>query len=169
MPQQTQTRRTGEANQVAAGPPRRRAPVRRSIIFLAVATVALAVFILGLGDWGRRRAALSEARWYANELSNRMGDGLALPLNLEIEVPPELRPKLHRFEWLTREQARRLRAKEGRFIVAQTTEVRQVLGSNGRAVVFFLAGEFQCDWLTLSEFDALYAAQEEELSQDASE
>lgn len=169
MPQQKQTHEVGEANQAAAGPTPRRAPVRRSIILLAVATVALAVFILALGDWRRRHMALDEARWYASELSNRVGEGLALPLNLEIEVPPELRPTLRKFDWLTREEAHRLRAKDGRFIVAQTGEVRQVLGSNGRAVVFFQGDGFECEWLTLAEFDALYATQEEELRRDTSD
>lgn len=159
MSQQTQTGGTGEVNHVATAPSPRRAPVRRSVIFLAIATVALAVFILGLGDWRRMRMARSEAELYANELSKRMGDGLALPLNLEIAGSPELKPKLHRFDWLTSEQARRLRSKDGRFIVAQTAEVRQVLRSNGRAVIFFQAGEFQCEWLRRSKFDALYAAQ----------
>jgi hypothetical protein len=122
-----------------------------------VATLALVVFILGLGDWRRRNTAVSAVTEYARELSARLGDGRALPLNLD--VSPELQPRLRRLEWLTREEARRLRAEKTRLILAQTHEVRQYLGRNGRAVVFFDNGQFESTWVTTAEFDRLYTAQ----------
>ena len=91
MPQETQARGADDVDK-AVTPPRRRPPVRRSMVFLAIATIALVVFILILGDARRKRTALSRAAWYADTLSKQLGEGGTLPLNLELDVPPEQRP-----------------------------------------------------------------------------
>ena len=157
---------TAEANRVAAQPAQRRAPVRRTVTWLIVATVALAIFILVLGDVRRKRNALSQAAWYARELSNRLGESRTLPLNLDIDVALAHEAKLQAFEWLTREEARRLRGEQRRIIVAWTREIRQILASNGRAVVFFQSGTFQPEWVTLAEFERFRAARDDDLDRN---
>ena len=129
---------------------------------LAMATIALVLFILVLGDIRRKGTPLSEAMWYADELSQRLEGTKALPMNLELlDVPPEHRRKLQKFEWLTREQARTLRRTSERLIVAHTKPISRILAPDGRAVVFFHAGQFQAEWLSLSEFDKLHGVQQQ--------
>jgi hypothetical protein len=161
MPEETQARGADDVDKAVTSP-RRRPPVRRSMVLLAIATIALVVFILILGDARRKRTALSRAAWYADTLSMQLGEGGTLPLNLELDVPPEQRPELLRFQWLTREEVRRFRTSDKRVIVAHTRPIRQTLAPRGRAVVFFQAGTVDSGWLTLSEFDGLYTAQKAE-------
>jgi hypothetical protein len=68
---------------------RKRPPVRRSVAILVVGAMVLVNFILVLGDVRRKRTAVSQAEWYAGELTRRMSEGTMLPLNLKIDVPPE--------------------------------------------------------------------------------
>ncbi|MGB2984336.1 MAG: hypothetical protein WBE26_00520 [Phycisphaerae bacterium] len=142
---------------------RRRTPVSRSVIILVVGTVALFVFILVQGDLRRRQRAMEQAHLHAAALAKRVGEAGALPLNLELLPTPERKAKTYRVEQLSRQDARHLRKSGKRVIVAQTVPLPQVLTPDGRAVIFFEGGKFDVEWLTLPEFDELYAAQQDEI------
>ena len=128
-------------------------------MFLTVSTLALVVFILVLGDMRRKYTAVQFATWYADELTERLGGTQALPLNLKPDAAPEHARKVKEFEWLPREDARQLRGRDGRILVARTRPVNRSLAPDGRAVVFFTSGTFHTEWLALAEFDDLDAAQ----------
>ena len=49
------------------------------------------------------------------------------------------------------------------FCVAQTVPISRYLARDGRAVIFFEKGRFRCRWVTVSQFDELAAAQQEEV------
>ena len=132
--------------------------------FLTVSTVALVVFILVLGDMRRKYTAVQLATWYADELTERLGGTQALPLNLKPDAAPEHARKVKKFDWwLPREDARLLRGRPGRILVARTHPVNRSLAPNGRAVVFFTSGTFHTDWLARTEFDDVDAAQQSAL------
>lgn len=143
------------ANPVA----RRRDPLGRRLLWLALATVALVAFILMLGDSRRRGVALIRAAEYITQLQSRQGPGRSLPLNLAFEpdVPATSRPL--RFTWLSRDEAATLRKVSDPVLVAQTAPIRCHLRRNGRAVVFFENGDFRAAWLTLPVYDRLLAEQ----------
>ncbi len=137
-----------------------RPPVRRSVAVLVVATLALVVFILVLGDIRRKNTPLAQAQWYASQLTDRLGSARALPLNLDVDVSPAHEPKLRRFNRLTPERARTLRQAGRRVVAAYTNPINRVLAPDGRAVVFFEAGSFSAEWLSLAEADVVLAAQQ---------
>ena len=145
----------------ASAPPR--SSVFHSAIVLLLATLALVAFICMLGDLRRKNNAITRTRWHADAFARRVAGTDVLPLNLEPDVPPELRNQIIQVEWLPRDAARYLRSSQRRVIVAYTRPLPRVLGSNGRAVVFFQDGRFDVEWLTLSRFDGLFAAQQEEI------
>lgn len=150
----------GEATAASA---KRRKSLLRYAILLAIATGALILFILLLGDLRRQSSALAQMKRYTGILTARLGEKRSLPLNLELDVSPEQASGTPAFEHLSREQAWLLRDRDKRIIVAQTFPVRQRLLFDGRAVVFFEQGRFSFEWFRADDFDKLYAAQVEEL------
>ena len=138
-----------------------RKDVVRNAVVLCLATAGLVAFILGLGDFRRQRNALAQLRWHATTFERRIGAGGVLPLNFEPDVPPEGRRKMIPLEWLDREAAGKLRGSDRPIIVAQTVSILQVFGRNGRAVMTFRGGKLSVEWMTLPQFDGLYAAQQE--------
>ncbi|UCC31725.1 MAG: hypothetical protein JSU86_05485, partial [Phycisphaerales bacterium] len=104
MNQQTHTEPMVNAAEAEGRSARRRLSILRSVIVLAVATIALLVFILAQGDVRRRQRAMEQAQWHANGLAKRVGEAGALPLNLEPEPAPGRR--LEMFESLSRQEAR---------------------------------------------------------------
>ena len=140
---------------------RRRLSILRSVVLLIVATIALLVFILAQGDARRRQRAMEQARWHASTLAKRVGEAGALPLNLEPDPAPGRR--LGMFESLSRQEARSLRRSDMRVIVAQTTPVLRVFAPDGRAAIFFRQGRFDVQWLTVQQFDELFAQQQDEI------
>ncbi len=138
-----------------------RKDVVRTAAVLCLAAAGLVAFILGLGDYRRQRNSLAQLRWHATNFERRIGEGGALPLNFEPEVPPEGRQKMIPLESLDRQAAARLRGSDRPILVAQTVPILQVFGRNGRAVMTFNKGKFAVGWMTLPQFDALHAAQQE--------
>jgi len=161
MNQQTDAKPTGNAVEAKRRSARRRLSILRSVIVLAVATIALFVFILGQGDARRRQRAMEQAQWHANTLSKRVGESGVLPLNLEPEPAPGRQTDM--LESLSRQEARYLRQSDRRVIVAQTTPVLRVFAPAGRAVIFFQHGRFDVEWLTVAQFDELHAQQQDEI------
>lgn len=148
-----------------AEPAKRRKRVVRTLTLLAVATVGLILFILVMGDLRRHEAAFALAEAYIDQVSQRVGQQHALPLNLAFRVDekpgesPAARPKL---EWLTRYEALLLRRSDRRVLAAQTQPIRRRLMTDGRVVVFFEKGVFSSDWVALGVFDRFVTAQTEE-------
>ena len=151
------------SNHLPSNPRMRRRSVLRSVFLLLLATVALFVFILVQGDARRRQRAMSQAQWHAANLAQRLGDTKALPLNLEPVRDPARTGEVSRVEWLSRDDALRLRRSDKRVLAAQTVSLPRVLAPDGRAAIFFEGGKFYVKWLTLPEFDRLYAAQQDEI------
>lgn len=141
----------------------RRRRIARSILLLSLGSVLLIVFIIGVGDWRRQMRALDQCEWHASNLAARMGPGGALPMNLEPSPAPGRQSPMFQLEWTDRKSTRLLRETNDRYIVAQTVPVPQWLGTEGRAVVFYQAGELSVEWLTLTEFDKAVAARASEL------
>ena len=146
-----------------------RKDVVRTAVVLCLAAAGLVAFILGLGDFRRQRNSLAQVRWHATNFERRIGEGGALPLNFDPEVPPEGRRKMIPLESLDRQAAAKLRGSDGPIIVAQTVPILKVFGRNGRAVMTFRGGKFSVEWMTLPRFDAVYAAQQELLRRLAAE
>ncbi|MCH9003352.1 MAG: hypothetical protein IIC02_12330 [Planctomycetes bacterium] len=148
-----------------AEPAKRRKRVVRTLALLAVATVGLIVFILVMGDLRRHEGAFALAEAYIVQVSQRVGQQHALPLNLAFRVDekpgesPAARPKL---EWLTRYEALLLRRSDRRVLAAQTQPILRRLMTDGRVVVFFEKGVFSSDWISLGAFDRFITAQTEE-------
>jgi hypothetical protein len=137
--------------------------VRRSVLLLAVCTVLLFLVIVAQGDLRRRQRSLEGARWYASILTQRMGETGALPLNLEL--PDEHPPVVGRYTWLSRADARLLRATPHRVVAASSTPVPRILARDGCAVIVFDDGRFDVEWLPLDTFAQIKEAQEEALQQ----
>lgn len=146
-------------------PAKRRKRVVRTLSLLAVATVGLILFILVMGDLRRHERAFALAEAYIAEVSQRVGQQHALPLNLAFRVvenlgeSPAARPKL---EWLTRYEALLLRRSDRRVLAAQTRPILRRLMTDGRVVVFFEKGVFSSDWISLDVFDRFITAQTED-------
>ena len=149
--------------------PKRRKRIIRSAIRLTAASAFLIVFILFLGDLRRQERALNQCRWHASTLTSRLGPGNALPMNLEPIESPQREAGMLRLEWLDRDQVRTLRDLNVRRIVAQTASILQVVGRDGRGVIAFDDGQFEVNWMTLSEFDKAVAMQESSRSQPIDE
>lgn len=154
---------TTDSYGVGAGPRDRRRRIIRSVILLALCTAALLALILASGDFRRRQRAVDQMRWHASVLTGRIGPGGLLPLNLEPAHAPERLSGMFRIEWMTRDDARLLRASGKRCVAAQTVPLLQVLGPEGRAVLFFEDGTFEAQWMTLDQFDDYFAKQQEEI------
>ena len=137
--------------------------VARPILFLLATTVALAAFILGVGDVRRRSTAMEHARWYAAELQALVPEAGLLPLNLILDVPPTRQTKTYEVVSLAREDARVLRDGGRRILAAHTPTVVRNLAANGRAVIFFEDGRFQRAWLSSPEFEVISSAQSREI------
>jgi hypothetical protein len=161
MSELSDTKACGGAAQAGGLPARRRRSILRSAAVLAVATIILLVFILALGDIRRRNRAIDQARWHVGVLEERAGGTGVLPLNLEPAASPGRSRSM--FEWLNRDDARHLRASDRRVIAAYTVRPLQLLLRDGRAVVFFAAGRFDVQWVPISQFDELLAAQRDEI------
>jgi len=146
-----------------AGPRDRRRRFVRSVIFLTLCTAALLAIILASGDFRRRQRAVEQMRWHASVLTGRIGPGGLLPLNLEPDPTPERLSGMFNIEWMPRDDARLLRGSGQRCAVAQTGPLLQVLGPEGRAVLFFDNGNFDAQWMTLDRFDDYFAKQQEEI------
>ncbi len=138
---------------------RRRRSIRRSVLVLAVTTAALAVFTLGLGDVRRKRNVMDQACAHVEVLQQRVTEGGRLPLNLALPQGPQ--HGVYAVSWLSREDARLLRDSQQRVIVAETTQVHQSMGRDGRMSIYFENGRFDCEWLTVEAFAERLAAQQE--------
>ena len=136
---------------------------------LLIATGVLVAFILGLGDFRRQRNALAQLRWHANNYERRIGAGGVMPLNFDPDVPPEGQRKMIPLQWLDFASATKLRGGDRPVMVAQTVSILQVFGYDGRAVMTFKGGKFTVEWMTLPQFEALRAAQQEIVGRLASE
>ncbi len=163
MTQRMDSPATFGADSAAPGPARSRTPIYRSAIALAICTIALLALILVQGDSRRRQRAIEQLSRQAATLVERAGESGVLPLNLEPYTDPGQQSKTIRVKWLTRQDARLLRKSAGRKIVVRTLPVRQVLGRQGRAVIFFETGRVDVEWVTLSKFNEQYAAQLDEI------
>ncbi len=146
-----------------------RKDVVRTAVVLCLAAAGLVAFILGLGDYRRQRNSLAQVRWHATNFERRIGEGGALPLNFDADVPPEGRQRMIPLESLDRQAAAKLRGSDRPILVAQTVPILQVFGRNGRAVMTFNNGKFAVDWMTLPRFDTAFAAQQELLRRLAAE
>lgn len=135
----------------------------KSVVVLAVATVALLGFMLALRDLRWRQRAMEQAQWHADILAERVGDAGVLPLNLGRTPTPGQTGTGLRLERLSRPEARVLRDSDQRVLVAQIIAPRLTLARDGKAVVLFEDGRFVVEWLTLSELERVRAAQREEL------
>lgn len=144
---------------------KRRRSIFRYALLLVVATGALILFILLLGDLRRESSALAQMKRYTGTLTARLGENRSLPINLEPDESPEPASRTYTFDYLSRDQAWLLRDRDKRTIVAQTLPVHQRLLFDGRVVVFFEQGRFTFEWLRMADFDKLYNVQVEELRQ----
>ncbi len=145
-----------------AGGVRTRPSIMRSAILPMVGTLALFAFILVQGDSRRRQRAVDQAQWHMENLAQLVGEAGVLPLNLAPESAPGHPSKM--FEWISRQEARRLRNSHQRVIISHTRNPeRIVLGPSGRAVVFFKDGQFSAEWISLSRFEELFAAQQDHI------
>lgn len=152
-----------DSNRVGVGPRHRRRRFVRSVVFLSICTAALLVVILASGDFRRSQRAMEQMRWHASVLTGRVGPSGLLPLNLEPAPAPERLSGMFRIEWMPRDDARLLRGSGKRCAVAQTGALLQVLGREGRAVLFFENGDFDAEWMTLDQFDEQFAKQQAEI------
>lgn len=146
---------------------RKRTSILRPTGFLALATIALLLFIGVTGDSRRQTNAIERARSYAAELASRMGGGSRMPLNLSPNVLASHDADSIGMQWLSSANAYLLRPSGHRGMVAWTIPIVQAMGADGRAAIFFESGEFSVRWLTLHEFrrhESEQAALIEELS-----
>lgn len=148
-------------------PPRK--DVARTAVLLCLATGALVAFILGLGDFRRQRNALAQLRWHSNNYDRRVGAGGMMPLNFDPDVPPEGQRNMIPLQWLDRTSAAKLRGVDRPVMVAQTIPILQVFGYDGRAVMTFKGGKFTVEWLTLPQFETLWAAQKKLVDRPAAD
>jgi len=149
-----------------AEPVKRRKRVVRTLSLLVVATVCLILFILGMGDLRRHEGAFALAKTYIDQVSQRIGQQHALPLNLAFRVdenPGESAAPGPKLEWLARDEAWLLRGSEHRVIAAQTQPILRRVMSDGCVVIFFENGVFSSEWITLGVFEKLVVAQAEEI------
>lgn len=152
----------GDSHATTSGvrhPPRR---ILRSVVFLLISTGALLIFIAFLGDWRREHNILAQLRKYAAKYSSRMGEGGALPLNLELDVPRDPRSRLID-AWLSPNETRILRGSSRAILAAWTIRLPRLLGPNGRGVILFENGSFDVKWVPLGQFDASLAEQSAQL------
>ena len=138
-----------------------RSTILRTLVFLLLSAGALLIFIALLGDWRRERNVLATLETYVLEYAERVGDGGALPLNLELDVPRDPRSRLIE-TWLPASQARVLRASKPPILAAWTIPIIRVLGTDGRGVIFLDLGRFRVEWVPLPRFDKLIADQTSE-------
>ncbi len=134
---------------------------------LLIATSVLVAFILGLGDFRRKRFAIAQLRWHADNYERRIGAGGVMPLNFDPDVSPLGQRKTIPLQWLDRASAGRLRSVDRPVLVAQTVPILQVFGYDGRAVITFKDGKLTVEWMTLPQFDSFYAAQQEVIRRPA--
>ncbi len=125
----------------------------RSLLLLLVATSALLVFIVGVGDFRRKQNAIAQMEWHCGTYTSRMGDTGTLPLNFEPDIAVSRRLRMLKVFWLTREDARALRGISDKIIVAYTAPIPRALAANGRAVAYFKDGAFTAAWLEPDAFD----------------
>lgn len=117
------------------------------MVLLVLATGALIVFILLMGDFRRKSAALQRTRAHAAELEQRVGTGGVLPLELSARESADAASPSFRVESLGRDQAYRLRHVDGPVLVAWTGVIRGDILPEGRAAVFFERGAFTSRWM----------------------
>lgn len=132
-----------------------RSALFRRLAWLAAATIALVLFILILGDVRRQNVAMVRAREYADELNKRLGAEKLLPLNLEPADTAAASTGKFRFEWLTRDQAFRLRGAPGPLMVAHTVPISADIVRDGRAVILFDNDQFSVLWVRAARFSEM--------------
>ncbi len=141
---------------------RPREPLGRRILWLTLATLAVLTFIVWQSDLRRKRQALHAAKRYVQAVAQRVASPPELPLDLSPPAQAKT-PLLDRLMWIDPDEARRLRAVKEPVLVAYTRPIRQVLGTDGRAVVFFEGGRLAARWLTEIEFRQRLARQRKRL------
>ena len=130
----------------------------RTIIFLAIFTAVLLLFIAWLGDWRRRHNVDTLMRTQLQEYAARTADGGLLPLNLQPSLSLDPASRLID-SWLTPDEVQTLRKADHEVMVAWTIPLVRALGPNERAVIYFQRGVFELRWVPLKEFDVRYAQQ----------
>ena len=150
-----------DSTPVSAGAPPRRRMIVRSAGLLAFATIALVLFIVGLGDVRRKSVALEQVRTHADVLETRRQAVGALPMDLAPDTPPDQLKATAGSEFLAPSEVRWLRNHPDRVWVFASKPVARILASDGRAVIFFQAGRFVVEWMTLAEFTHLSETQRE--------
>ena len=138
---------------------RRSRSILRPASFLALATVALIAFIAITGDLRRERNAMARARVCASELTDRVGPGGRLPLNLSATDSRVAEAQGIGMESLSSADAHLLRGVGGRVLSAWTMPIVRAMGADGRATVWFEGGAFSVQWMTLSAFETALAEQ----------
>jgi hypothetical protein len=135
--------------------PLARRRIFRKLAALLLASVALLIVTLYHRDGTRMTQARDWARHYVQAVSSvPVLDG-ALPLNLAPPTSTETGLDMGTITWIDREQALILRSHDGPLMVAQTNPVPLMLRTSGRVVVFFEAGDWRTEWVSLAEFDRL--------------
>lgn len=92
-----------------------------------------------------------------------------MPLNFDPDVSPLGQRKMIPLQWLDRASATKLRGIDRPVMVAQTIPILQVFGYDGRAVMTFKGGKFTVEWMTLPQFEAVWAAQQEFVDRPAAD
>ena len=131
----------------------------RSLTFRLIAAIVLIIFVCVLGDYRRKGNAMLQAERYAVGLVDRLEGGGTIPLNLDPAGWELGDDDVFHLEWLSREDARCLRERAPRMLVAWSPPMPLVFAANGHAAVLMDNGRLRVVWLTLAEFSRATEAQ----------
>lgn len=135
----------------------RRSNIIRRTVYLAVATVALAAFVAGLGDVRRRDWAMSQSRWYRSALATRLTEQGDWPIDLQVDADQtenqSAPAEMYKFKWLSAHDAQRLAHTDQSILVAWTQLVPQTIWPDGRGCVVFEGSSFDTEWLSHEAFE----------------
>lgn len=149
----------------AGMPSHRPISLTKWLLLLVLGSIVLVAYIGLQRDLRLKRYTLEQATWYADKLSEKLGDSHSLPLNLDVVVPAESEAQMFTMEWLSREDARILRQSQQSIIVGRANRLlRRVLTPDGLMVVTFHNGQFKGEWLSQSEYESAMQSQHNELN-----
>jgi hypothetical protein len=158
MEEQAGTSQRAEASAKAVS--RRRSRIVRSAVLLLAGLVALCFVILVTRDVRHKASALALARSHAETITKRVGSQGLLPRNLNPETEEPVSQWELRFHCPPSQDVPALREYHNPIIVAQSTVIRQVFRTNGRAVVLFDKGRCEARWMGTGAFDRQYEEQQ---------
>lgn len=144
----------------SASPTTRRTGLHRSLWLRVLTTVLLVAFVCLIGDVRRKRTATAQMDRYAQALNKQIGDSGVLPMNLDPTDVTEAAHQTIDMETLSRSDVRCLRNRHEPILVAWTVRLVQVVGVNARAVVLFEKGLARASWMSLADFDRVWAHQQ---------